>query len=212
MTMTKILIVDDHAVVRRGLKQILAEEWDSAVFGEATNAGEALDLLHNRAWDVAVLDITLPGRNGLDLLREMKRVSQKLPVLVLSIHPEEQYAIRALKAGASGYVTKERAPEELVAAVRKVMGGGKYLSAPVAEKLVDELTNGIGKAPHEYLSDREHEVMLHIANGKAIKQIAHELSLSAKTISTYAGRVRSKLKVRNNAEVVRYAADRRLLP
>jgi two-component system, NarL family, invasion response regulator UvrY len=186
--MLKALIADDHAIVRRGLKEILAEEFDVEQFGEAGNASQVLELVYKQNWDILILDITMPGRSGLEVLKEVKHDHPQLPVLVLSIHPEDQFAIRTLRAGAAGYMTKENAPEELINAVRKVLGGGKYVSSSLAEKLAVEVTTDAGKPPHEALSDREYQVMRMLASGKTVGAIAKELSLSVKTISTHRAR------------------------
>ncbi|HEV8717078.1 MAG TPA: response regulator transcription factor [Candidatus Binatia bacterium] len=203
--MIRVLIVDDHALLRRGLRSLLSDEFHEAAFGEASNAEEALEQLGRKAWDVALLDITLPGKSGLDLLKEFKAARPKLPVLVLSVHPEDQFAVRVLKAGAAGYMTKESAPEELVKAIRKVLAGGRYVSTTLAEKLVMNLTKDFARAPHEMLSDREYEIMCRIASGRTVTEIAGELSLSVKTISTYRARVLEKLGLKNSAEITRYA-------
>ncbi|HEY5910926.1 MAG TPA: response regulator transcription factor [Verrucomicrobiae bacterium] len=207
----KILLADDHAVVRRGLRQILADEFKRATFGEARNAQEALDLVWKDAWDVVVLDITMPGRSGLEVLREIKRTRPRLPVLVLSMHPESQFAVRVLTRGAAGYMTKESAPEELVGAVKKVLAGGRYVSTSLAEKLATYLSNDGQKPPQELLSDREFQVLRLIASGKIVSEIAKELSLSVKTISTYRTRVLEKMGLRNNAELMHYAMQHQLL-
>lgn len=203
--MIRILIADDHAVVRRGLKQIVAEEPDMAVLGEAQNAPEALQELRARDWDVLVLDITMPGRGGLEVLREARASRPGLPVLVLSTHPEEQYAVRALRAGAAGYLTKETAPEELVKAIRKVHGGGKYVSPALAEQLAAGLSEGAEKPPHERLTDREYEVLRLLASGQTVSQVADQLSLSVKTVSTYRARILEKMGMHTNAELTSYA-------
>jgi len=203
----RILIVDDHAVVRRGLRQILADEFSGAKFAEAQNAGEALALASAEKWDCIVLDITLPGRNGLEVLRELGAHGSKVPVLVLSAHPEDQYALRVLKAGAAGYMTKDHAPEELVKAVKKVIAGGKYITGALAEKLADQLRRDTSRAPHELLSDREFQVLRMIAASRAIKEIAAELSLSEKTVSTYHTRLLEKMNMRSDADLVRYAIE-----
>jgi DNA-binding NarL/FixJ family response regulator len=201
-----ILIVDDHAVVRKGLRQILSEEYDDLAFAEATDARGALDAVSKHAWDVVVLDISMPGRSGLDVLKEIKRERPNVPVLVLSMHPEEQFAVRVLRAGASGYLTKETAPTELVLAVRKVTAGGTYVSPALAEILAQNLhSNADATDLHKKLSDREYEVMLKIASGKAVSVIADELSLSVKTISTYRARILEKIHMKSNAEITRYA-------
>jgi two-component system invasion response regulator UvrY len=209
--MLKILLADDHAVVRRGLKQILADEFKTAVFGEARNAQEALDLAWKDDWDVAVLDITMPGRSGLEVLREVRKSRPKLPVLVLSMHPENQFAVRVLKGGASGYMTKESAPEELVGAIKKVLAGGRYVSASLAEKLATYVSRDSLKPPQELLSDREFQVLRLIASGKLVGEIARDLSLSVKTISTYRTRILEKMGLRNNAELMRYAMQHQLV-
>lgn len=203
-------MADDHAVVRHGLKQILTDEFKRASFGEARNAAEALDLVWKQDWDVVVLDITMPGRSGLDALREIRKSKPRLPVLVLSMHPENQFAVRVLKAGASGYMTKESAPEQLVDAVKKVLGGGRYVSAALGETLAASLSNS-HRAPQEKLSDREFQVLRLIASGKMATEIAKELSLSVKTISTYRARILEKMGMKNNAELMHYAIQHRLV-
>src|SRR6202040_2244049 len=184
--MIRILIVDDHAIVRRGLTALLSDEFRGAAFGEASDARQALEQLRAKEWDVALLDITLlPGKGGLDLLKELKAEWPSLPVLVLSAHPEDQFAVRALKAGAEGYMTKESAPEELPKAIRKILSGGQYVSPALAEKLALGVRTDRTRTPHEMLSDREYEVMSRIGAGKTVTEIADELTLSVKTISTY---------------------------
>jgi DNA-binding NarL/FixJ family response regulator len=207
----RILLADDHTVVRHGLKQILAEEFKKAIFGEARNAQEALDLVWKENWDIAILDITMPGRSGLEVLREIKKSKPKLPVLVLSMHPENQFAVRDLKRGASGYMTKESASVELVGAVRKVLAGGRYVSNSLAEKLATYLAHDNQKPAQELLSDREFQVLRLIASGKIVSEIARELSLSVKTISTYRTRILEKMGLRNNAELMHYAMQHQLV-
>ena len=207
----KILITDDHAVVRSGLRQILAEEFTRAEFGEATNAQEAIDRVWKENWDVVVLDITMPGRSGLEVLKEIKKSRPKLPVLVLSMHPEDQFAVRLLKIGASGYMTKESAPNELVGAVKKVMAGGRYVSPSLAEKMASYLAIDVHTPPHERLSDREFLVLRQIASGKTATAIAKELGLSVKTISTYRMRILEKMSMSNNAELTHYAIQNQLV-
>lgn len=209
--MIKILIADDHAIVRQGLKQIIVEEPDLTVAGEAQTAQQVLDLVRQRDWDVVVLDISMPGRSGLEVLKELKQERPRLPVLVLSMHPEEQFAVRALKAGAAGYLTKESAPEELITAIRKVLGGGKYVNATQAEKLAFALAASSERSPHETLSDREYEVLRLIGSGRTVSEIAEQLSLSVKTISTYRARILDKMNLRNTAELMHYAISHRLL-
>jgi two-component system, NarL family, invasion response regulator UvrY len=205
----RILIVDDHAMFREGLKRILLEEFQGAAFGDAANATEALAQLWRQPWDLVLLDVSMHGRSGLEVLKELRGSAAKVPVLVLSAHPEDQYAVRVLKAGAAGYLTKESAPQELCRAVRKVTGGGKYLTASVAEQLAAEV-QGAGRPAHEALSAREYQVMLLIAAGKVPKEIGEELSLSVKTVGTYRARILEKLKLKNNAELMRYVVERRL--
>jgi two-component system invasion response regulator UvrY len=207
----KILITDDHAVVRQGLKQILAEEFTHAEFGEATNVQEAIDRVWKENWDVVVLDITMPGRSGLEVLKEIKKSRPKLPVLVLSMHPEDQFAVRILKIGASGYMTKESAPNELVGAVKKVIAGGRYVSPALAEKMASYLAVDVQTPPHERLSDREFLVLRLIASGKTPTAIAKELTLSVKTISTYRMRILEKMSMSNNAELTHYAIQNKLV-
>ena len=209
--MIKILITDDHAIVRRGLRQILSETSDIAVGDEAENAHQLLQLLPKKDYGVLVLDISLPGRSGFDILKQVKTLCPKLPILVHSMHSEEQFAVRALKAGASGYITKECAPEELIRAIRKVHAGGRYVSAALGEKLALGLVEDSGKAPHETLSDREYQVMYLIASGKMSKDIAQELSLSVKTVSTYRARLLEKMKMKTNADLTRYAIHNHLV-
>ncbi|HME46431.1 MAG TPA: response regulator transcription factor [Syntrophorhabdales bacterium] len=207
--MLKILVVDDHPVVRRGLKQILTEEPDIELVGEAETSGEVLDLIHTHDWDAVVLDITMPGRGGLDILKELKREHPRLPVLILSVHPEDQYAVRVLKEGAAGYMNKECAPEELTGALRKIIRGGKYVSLALAEKLAFMLES---QAPlHDSLSTREYQVMLMLASGKTLSQIAEEMSLSIKTIATYRARILEKMNMKNNAEMIHYAIKHNLV-
>lgn len=207
----KVLIADDHPVVRHGLKQILSVHPDVVVVGEAKNGSEALELARKLDWDVAILDYSMPGRSGLELLTEIKREFPQRPVLILSMHPEEVHARRVLKAGAAGYMNKESAGEELVAAIRKVGGGGKYVSASLAEKLAVELAPDSQKPPHETLSDREYRVMWLLASGKPIKRIAKEMFLSPSTISTYRIRILRKLGLGTNAELVQYAVKHQLI-
>lgn len=198
-------------VVRQGLKLILADHFKKAVFGEARNAQEALARIAREKWDVAVLDITMPGRSGLEVLKEMKRLRPKMPVLVLSMHPEDQFAVRMLKTGAAGYLTKESAAEELVGAIKKVVAGGRYISPSLAERMAAYLDIDVHKAPHERLSDREFLILRMIASGKAVGQIGRELCLSVKTISTYRARVLEKMDMKNNAELTHYAVQNGLV-
>jgi len=207
----RILIADDHAVVRRGLKEILASEPDMDVVGEAKNGDEALELVRKLEWDVAILDFSMPGRSGVELIKEIKRRHPDRPVLVLSMLPEEAHAAQVFKAGGAGYINKESAGEELTAAIRKVANGGKYVSANFAEKLATDLAPGAEKPLHESLSDREYRVMWLLASGKQINQIAAEMFLSPSTVSTYRARILKKLKLTDNAALVRYAVKHQLI-
>jgi two-component system, NarL family, invasion response regulator UvrY len=209
--MIKVLIADDHPIVRQGLRQILSGIPDMAVAGEAVNAQETLDQVRAGGWDVLVLDITMPDRSGFDILKELKHEQPELPVLVLTIHGEEQLAVRVLRAGASGYLTKENAPAELVKAIRKVVGGGKYISRGLAETLAFGLDTASERPRHEALSDREFQVMQMMAGGKTLAEIAGELSLSAKTVSTYRTRLLEKMNLTTNAEIIRYAIENGLI-
>ncbi len=206
-----IIIADDHTVVRQGLKQILAAEADMRVVGEAKDFGETLEVVGKLDWDVLVLDYSMPGGNGLRILKEIKQAYPRRPVLILSMHPEDAIAISALRAGAAGYIGKECASEELTVAIRKAVSGKKYVSASLAEKLALELEGGSEGLPHETLSDREYRVMWMMASGKSITHIAEELSLSPNTVSTYRVRILKKLKVENNADLVRYAVKHGLV-
>lgn len=209
--MIRILIADDHRIVREGLKQILADTSDMAVVAEANNGQDVLDALGKQSLDVVMLDISMPGRSGLDILKQLRTGYPKLPVLILSMYSEEQYAMRALRAGASGYLTKDSAPEELIEAIRKIFSGKKYVSASLAEKLAVYLEEGQNKPLHQTLSDREYQVMCMIASGKAVKEIASELNLSVKTISTYRSRILEKMRMKSNASLTHYAIQNQLV-
>jgi|APFre7841882724_1041349.scaffolds.fasta_scaffold00552_10 DNA-binding NarL/FixJ family response regulator len=210
--MIKIVIADDHAIVRKGLKQILSETPDMFVAAEASSGEEALKRISEKKYDMVLLDISLPGKSGLDILRQIKRAKPKLPVVMLSVHTEEQYAMRAFKAGASGYITKESAPEELISALRKISRGGKYVTSSLAEKMAYAITAiKREKLPHERLSDREHEVMCMIALGKTINQIAKKLSLSGSAVSTYRARILEKMKMSSTSDIIRYVVRHGLL-
>lgn len=200
-----ILLVDDHAVVREGVKQILSMSDEDILYGEATSEQESLDMIWTEDWSIVILDISLRQGSGLDTLKKMKRIRPEVPVLMLSIHSEEQYAIRAMKAGASGYLTKGTAPEELRQAVQKVVSGGKYISESLADKLAVYVGSDSDESPHESLSDREFQVLRLIASGKTPTEIADELSLSVQTVSTYRRRILSKMNMRTSAELVAYA-------
>ncbi len=209
--MIQILIVDDHAILRRGLKEILEREFRDVSIGGAGTAEQALTQLDSEKWDLVILDITMPGRSGVDVLRHLKALRPKLPVLVLSMHPEDQYGKRVLKAGASGYMNKESAPEELIKAVRKLLSGGRYVSPTLAETLAVGLGRDDGTPPHERLSDREFEVLRKMASGKTVGQIAQELHLSVPTVSTYRARILEKMGMSNTAELIRYALSHHLV-
>jgi DNA-binding NarL/FixJ family response regulator len=207
----KVLIADDHPIVRQGLRQILLGVSDMTLAGEAINGEEALDQVRSGSCDVLVLDISMPNRSGFDVLKELKHEQPTLPVLVFSVHGEEQFAVRALKAGASGYLSKENAPTELIKAIRKVVGGGKYISLSLAETLAFGLGTSIDRPRHEILSDREFQVMQMMASGKTFTEIADSLSLSVKTVSTYRARILEKMSLKTNAELIRYAIENRLV-
>ena len=207
----KILIADDHPILRRGLKDILRRDLEGAVFGEAENAQQVLSEVQSQDWDLVILDVTMPGRSGLDVLRDLQALRPKLPVLVLSMHPEDQLGKRVLKAGASGYMNKESAPEELIKAVRKVLARGKYVSPALAERLAVDLHEVSGEPLHETLSDREFEVLRLIGSGKTTSQIAEMLHLSTPTVSTYRTRILEKMKMTTTAELIKYAVRNRLV-
>jgi two-component system, NarL family, invasion response regulator UvrY len=207
----RVLIADDHAVVRRGLKETIREAFPRATFGEAKTAQETLESVRRQDWEMVILDISMPGRSGLDILDELKRLRPKMPVLFLSIHPEAQYARRALKSGAAGYLTKESIPEELQTAVRRVLAGGRYVSATLAERLAYDLGSKADTPVHELLSDREFQVLRMIASGKTVKEIADEISLSIKTVSTYRTRILEKTGMKTTADLIRYALQTQLV-
>ena len=209
--MLRILLADDHAVVRQGVQQILAEAFAQATFGEAQNAHELLALVHQEHWDIVVLDLAMPGGNGLEALKQIKHDHPQLPVLILSMYPEDQYAVRTIRAGAAGYLNKESAPEELVQAIRKVLHGGEYISASVADELVLHARHEDDQPIHKHLSDREYQVLCLIAAGKEVKEISTELALSAKTISTYRARLLEKMNMKTNAELTHYAIQNALV-
>ncbi len=209
--MHRFLIADDHTVVRKGLKQILLEAFPSALIEEVTDAESLLKLVFAESWDVIISDISMPGRSGLEVLQEIKQHYPKLPVLILSVHSEDMYAIRVLKSGASGYLNKDSAPEQLVAAVNRVMQGKKYITPTIAEKLANSLDHDLDKLSHEYLSDREFEVLKLIAGGMAVSDIASRLSLSVTTISTYRSRIMMKMNLKTNAELTLYAIEHKLI-
>jgi len=209
--MIKILLADDHAVVRQGLKQMLMETYPHAIFAEASNAAEVMEFVHKQRWDIAILDISMPGRNGLDVLKEIKDLYPKLPVLILSMHPEDQFAVRVIKAGAAGYMMKDTAMEELITAIKKILAGGKYIRASVAEKLAEDIGRRKSDEPHTTLSDREYQVLCMIASGTTVSDIAEKMALSVKTISTYRARILEKMEMKSNAELTHYAIKNNLV-
>jgi two-component system, NarL family, invasion response regulator UvrY len=209
--MTRILLVDDHPVVRQGIKQVLAGAFHPALVGEAANAEEGLTEVRSTDWDVMVLDLTLPGLSGLDLLKDLRRERPTLPVLVLSMHPADQFARRAMNAGASGYLTKDSAPTELVKAVGEVMAGRRYLNSAVIDELVTNQTSEPRHRPHELLSDREYQVLRMISSGLTVSQVAARLSLSVKTVSTYRARVLEKMNMKTTAELMHYGIQNGLV-
>lgn len=209
--MIRLLIVDDHAVVREGLKQIFSDTSDLVVADEASSAEEAINKIIENNYDVILTDISMPGRGGLELLQEIKEINPELRVLILSMHPEQQYALRALKAGASGYLTKNTPPEELIKAIRKIAQGRRYITETVSEQMADDLSKDTSKPLHETLSDREYQTMRLIASGKTVSGIAKELSLSVKTVSTYRSRILVKMNMKNNAAITYYAIKQGLV-
>jgi DNA-binding NarL/FixJ family response regulator len=209
--MLRILIADDHSVVRQGLERILRREYPSAVIGEVPNAEELVKKVVQSEWDLVISDLSMPGRTGLEVLGQLKDLCPALPVLILSVHPEEHYAIRALRAGASGYLSKDMAPEELIAATHRVLMGHKYITPAIAEKLTEEMTGDYLKSPHEILSDREFEVLKLLAAGKSLIEIGHIFSISPATVSTYRARILTKMKLKTNADLTRYAIANKLI-
>lgn len=203
--MLNFLLVDDHAVVRQGIRHIISATYTQANFGEACNTQELRGLVEAETWDMVILDLALPDGNGLEVLKQLKHDHPKMPVLILSMFPEDQYALRSIKAGASGYLNKESAPEELVEAIQKILQGGEYISSSVADELLHYARHEKDQPRHKYLSDREYQVLCLIASGKEVKDIAEELSLSAKTISTYRRRLLDKMNMNTNAELTNYA-------
>jgi two-component system invasion response regulator UvrY len=206
----RILIADDHPVVRRGLKEILVHHLEGVVCGEAENAQQVLSEVRRHSWDLLILDISMPGRSGFDILGDLKQLQPKLPILVLSMHPENQYAKRALTAGARGYLKKESAPEELIQAVRKLLSGNRYVSPTLAEQLARDLHETADRPVHETLSPREFEILVMIGLGKTVSQIAEELHLSGTTVSTYRARILEKMNMTTTAELIRYAVQSHL--
>jgi DNA-binding NarL/FixJ family response regulator len=209
--MIRILLADDHKMFREGVRSLLEARSDMTVVGEAATGEEALAAATEHRPDVVILDVSMPGRGGLETVSELKRRNPKVRVLMLTVHPEDRFAVRCLKGGADGYMTKESAADELIGAIRKVFSGGKYVSPSLAESLVLSLERDFGAAPHETLSDREFQVMRMIASARTVSQIAEELCLSVKTISTYRSRILEKLGLRNNAEIMQYAMEQHLV-
>jgi two-component system, NarL family, invasion response regulator UvrY len=209
--MYRFLIADDYIVVRKGLKQILQNAFPSALIEEVADAEDLLKRVSKDDWDAVISDISMPGRSGLDVLRQIRQAHPKLPVLILSMHPEDQYAIRVLRAGASGYLNKDSAPEDLVLAVNQVLLGKKYITSSIAEKLVTAVEQDTKKFTHEYLSDREFEVLKLLAAGKLISDISEQISLSASTISTYRARIMTKLNLKTNADLTLYSFEHKLM-
>lgn len=207
----KIIIADDHAIVREGLKQIVAEEKDMLVFGEAENASDLMELLNKEQWSIVVLDINMPGKSGLEALKDIKQIYPNLPVLILSMFSEDQYGLRAIKAGASGYLKKVSAPTELVIAIRKIVSGRKYINSSLAEKLAEHLGSGNNIFLHDKLSDREYQIMCNIALGKSAEEIAVELALSINTVYTYRNRILEKMSMKSNVELTQYAVQNKLI-
>jgi len=207
----KILIADDHAIVREGLKQIVAEEKDILVAGEAENSSKLMELLEKEKWNLVVLDINMPGKSGLEALKDIKQLYPNLPVLILSMFSEDQYGLRAIKAGASGYLKKVSAPKELVTAIRKIVSGGKYINQSLAEKLAEKFENTKKELMHEKLSDREYQIMCNIALGKTAEEIAQELSISINTVYSYRNRILEKMSLRSNVELTQYAIQNKLI-
>jgi two-component system invasion response regulator UvrY len=207
----RILIADDHPIFRAGLKEVLAKSADVKRIGEADNGQKALELARKQRWDVVLLDITMPGKDGIETLRELRREHPKLPILILSAHPEDQLALRLIKSGAAGYLTKDKAPEVLLTAIQKVLYGGIYLSESLADRVIFEMRSEIKGSLHESLSEREYQVMLGIAAGKTLKDVAKELSLSERTVSTYRARLCEKMNMKSNSELIRYAMQNKLV-
>jgi len=207
----RILIADDHAIVRKGLKKTLEEEIGRVNFGEAANGAQVLEQIQKQEWDLVLLDIGMEGRSGLEVLEEIRKIRSKLPVLILSMYPEGEFAVRALKQGAAGYLNKQSAPEELAAAAVKVLGGGRYISAALAERLAAELQHETAPHPHETLSNREFQVMQMVAGGKTLKEIADSLAISVKTVGTYHTRILDKMGLKSDVEITRYALLNKLV-
>lgn len=210
-TIIKLIIADDHSFLREGIKKTIHDEIDMSIVGEASNASEAINIIKEKMPDIAIMDISMPGKSGLDVLKDLKAMKLKIKVLILSMHPEDRFAIRALKAGAMGYLTKESAPDELVKAIRTILTGRKYVSKSLADKLIDILSDEMDKLPHENLSDREYDVFIKIASGKKAVEIASELSISVHTVNTYRARILEKMNMSSNVELTQYAMHNNLI-
>ncbi|MBU1356130.1 MAG: response regulator transcription factor [Candidatus Edwardsbacteria bacterium] len=208
--MLNIILVDDHPIVRKGLRQIITEQGISRSIDEASDGSEAMEKISKKKYDIVILDISMPGAGGLDVLKQIIVQYPKLPVLILSMHPEEEYAVRAMRAGAMGYLTKKSAPDELGMAITRITQGRRYITSSLAEQLADVLHGEHEGAPHESLTDREYQILLMIASGKRLKEIAGELTLSPKTVSTYRGRILEKMGIQSNADIVRYAIEHKI--
>jgi DNA-binding NarL/FixJ family response regulator len=209
--MIRIIIADDHSIVRKGIRQILLEEFTDAIIHEVSDAESLIQMILETECDIIISDISMPGRNGIESLSQIKQINPKLPILIMSIHPEDQYAIRALKAGAAGYLSKDLAPEELIIAVKKVISGKKYITPQVAEKLASIIDHDDSKPLHSFLSDREFSVFKFLASGKSISEIADSMFLSANTISTYRSRILLKMNMKNNTELTVYCIEQKLI-
>lgn len=209
--MIRILLADDHAIVRKGLRQLILDEFPSAEVGEVGDVESLVALVMKGKWDVIVSDISMPGRSGVEALYQIREINPSIPVLIMSMHPEDQYALRVLKAGASGYLNKDSVHEELIPAIQMVRNGRKYITPAIAQKLVGAISSSTDKQLHEFLSDREFDVLKMLATGKSVSDIAHQLSLSATTVSTYRARILEKMRMKTNADLTRYAIEKKLI-
>jgi len=209
--MFRILIADDHAIVRKGLRQLIVEDYPTAIIEEVSNVESLIALVVKGEWDLIISDISMPGRSGLEALQQIKEINPRIPVLIMSMHPEDQYALRVFKAGASGYLSKDAVHEELMTAIRLIRNGRKFITPSIAEKLAGALDTDADKEPHEYLSNREFDVLKMLAGGKSISEIAEQLSLSATTVSTYRARILEKTGMKTNADLTRYALEKKLI-
>lgn len=209
--MLHILIADDHAIVRKGLKQLILEEYPTAIIDEVSDVESLIAKVIKQQWDIVISDISMPGRSGLEALQQIKEINSKIPVLIMSMHPEDQYALRVFKAGASGYLSKDHVHEELIKAIQMIQQGRKFITASIAEKLAGALDTGSDKQPHEYLSNREFDVLKMLATGKSVSEIADQLSLSSTTVSTYRSRILQKMDMKSNADIITYAIKNQLV-